>query len=221
VINLKIENINSRTMYSTSKTEVNTPGLSNDYGSSYFSKIVKERQEDGRKGPENGVLGSNTLLDRKQEILNKFPEMTEDKLEQLIKDYDIESMDSEELFKLAGKLMEDNVIPPAIQEDGLNPLFVFPKELYDAFLRGEIPMPSGVVSMASDFLYSENPYTGEKELGCPEYGLRRLQYENMMCQEAFKRFGSYYTEEEMERQVQLANSKARFLEFAQLLVDYK
>lgn len=42
-----------------------------------------------------------------------------------------------------------------------------------------------------------------------------------MCQEAFKRFESYYTEEEMERQVQLANSKVRFLEFAELPADYK
>lgn len=157
----------------------------------------------------------------KNEILSKFPALTEEKLERLIKDYDIESMDSEELFNLAGKLMEDNVIPSCPQENGLNLLFVFPKELYDSFLKGEASMPSGVVRIASNFFYSEDPYTGEAEFSYPRYGLKRLEYENKICQEAFKRFESYYTGDELEHQIQLTNSKALFLEIASLLVAYK
>lgn len=217
---MKIENMNGRPVYTISKTDVALQGLKDGYEASHFATEMKARQEGEGKGRVSSVSESG-VLDVKQEILTKFPEMTEDKLEQLVKKYDIESMDSEELFELAGKLMEDKVIPSAIQEDGLNPLFVFPKELYDAFLRGETPMPSGVVRAASDFFYSEDSFTGGTEFGCPQYGLKRLQYENAMCQQAFRRFESYYTEEEMERQVQLANSKARFLEFAELLADYK
>ena len=48
-----------------------------------------------------------------------------------------------------------------------------------------------------------------------------MQYNLEMCQNAFKRFEGYYTNEELERQIQLTNSKARFLEFAQLLVEYR
>lgn len=58
-------------------------------------------------------------------------------------------------------------------------------------------------------------------IGYPKFGVRSLQYNLEMCQNAFKRFEGYYTSEELERQVQLTNSKARFLEFAQLLVDYR
>lgn len=217
---MKIENMNGRSVYTSSKTDADLQGLQGGYEPAHFAKEMKARQEGENRGRVSSISESGTL-DMKREILNKFPEMTEDKLEQLVKNYDIESMDSEELFELAGKLMEDKVIPPAIQEDGLNPLFVFPKELYDAFLKGEMPMPSGVVRAASDFLYSEDSFTGKREFGCPQYGLKRLRYENAMCQEAFKRFESYYTEEEMERQVQLANSKVRFLEFAELLAGYK
>lgn len=56
---------------------------------------------------------------------------------------------------------------------------------------------------------------------CSHLGLKRLVYESMMCQKIFKCFESYYTSDEFERQIQLANSKARLLEIASLLVDCK
>lgn len=183
------------------------------------------------KGTENFQFNINTQTPDieyadntssvKNEILSKFPALTEEKLEQLIKDYDIESMDSEELFNLAGKLMEDNVIPSCPQENGLNLLFTFPKELYDSFLKGEASMPSGIARVDSNFFYFEDSFTGEAEFCYPRYGLKRLEYENKICQEAFKRFENYYTGDELERQIQLTNSKARFLEIASLLVAYK
>ena len=161
------------------------------------------------------------VSEKKNEILNKFPALTEEKLDQIARDYDIENMNEEELFELAGKLAEDGVIPPRPEDNGLNQIVVFPKELYDAILRGEMPQPAGVVREASGFLYSVNASSGEMEFSYPDYGIRSLQYNLEMCQNAFKRFEGYYTNEELERQIQLTNSKARFLEFAQLLVEYR
>ena len=161
------------------------------------------------------------VSEKKNEILNKFPALTEEKLDQIARDYDIENMNEEELFELAGKLAEDGVIPPRPEDNGLNQIVVFPKELYDAILSGEMPQPAGIVRAASGFLYSVNASSGEMEFSYPKFGVRSLQYNLEMCQNAFKRFEGYYTSEELERQVQLTNSKARFLEFAQLLVDYR
>ena len=178
-----------------------------------FQCTVKVKVQD----TENRYLVS----EKKNEILNKFPALTEEKLDQIARDYDIENMNEEELFELAGKLAEDGVIPPRPEDNGLNQIVVFPKELYDAILSGEMPQPAGVVREASGFLYSVNASSGEMGFSYPKFGVRSLQYNLEMCQNAFKRFEEYYTGEELERQIQLTNSKARFLEFAQMLVDYR
>lgn len=139
----------------------------------------------------------------------------------MIEDYDIENMDSEELFKLAGTLMEENVIPSYPHNEELHELFVLPTELFFAYQRGEIPMPPATVRQASDYYYAVNPGSGELEFGYPAFGVRNLQYNLQMSQDALKRFESYYTDKELTRQIQLTNSKARFLELAKMLAEYK
>lgn len=177
------------------------------------------------KAQTSGTGKEYRVLDRKSdiknEILNKFPELKEEKLNQLLNDYDIENMDSEELFKLAEELMEENVIPPRPQEGGLNLMFVLPTELFFACQRGEAKMPAATVHEAPDCFYAVNSGAGEMAFEYPGFGVRNLQYDLKMCQDAFKRFESYYTEDELTRQIQLTNSKARFLELAEMLASYK
>ena len=133
-----------------------------------FQCNVKVKVQD----TENRYLVS----EKKNEILNKFPALTEEKLDQIARDYDIENMNEEELFELAGKLAEDGVIPPRPEDNGLNQIVVFPKELYDAILSGEMPQPAGVVREASGFLYSVNASSGEMGFSYPKFGVRSLQY---------------------------------------------
>ena len=47
----------------------------------------------------------------KEEFSERFPQLAEEKLDSFLSGYDIESMDSEQLYKLAEKLMEEGVIP--------------------------------------------------------------------------------------------------------------
>lgn len=153
---------------------------------------------------------------KKAEILEKFPQLTEEKLDSLLGGCDIESMDSQQLYKLAEKLMEEGVIPARPDENGLNQIVVFPKALYDAFLSGDTSRLGGVVRDASGFMYMAGG-AGETGFGVPEFGIGRLKYEQQMLEDAFRRFEQYYTEDELNRHIQLANSKAKFLELAKLL----
>lgn len=137
------------------------------------------------------------------------------KLERFLGGYDIESMDSEQLFKLAEKLMEEGVIPARPDENGLNQIAVFPKALYDAFLSGDASQLGGVVRDASGFMYMTDS-AGGAAFGIPEFGLGRLKYEQQMLEDAFRRFEQYYTEDELNRHIQLANSKAKFMEFLEM-----
>ena len=172
-------------------------------------------------GITNVSITYGTAEGSRAEILEKFPGLTEEKLDHLLYDYDIGSMDSEQLFKLAEELMEEGVIPARPSANGLNEIAVFPKALYDAFLRGEIPQPGGVVKEMSGFVCMTDLSAGGQDSFTPKYGLERLRYESQMLEDAFKRFGQYYTSDELKRHTELSNSRTEFLELAELLVAYK
>ncbi len=178
-----------------------------------------------RLAPADGITNVSitygTAEGSRAEILEKFPGLTEEKLDHLLYDYDIGSMDSEQLFKLAEELMEEGVIPARPSANGLNEIAVFPKVLYDAFLRGEIPQPGGVVKEMSGFVCMTDLSAGGQDSFTPKYGLERLRYESQMLEDAFKRFGQYYTSDELKRHTELSNSRTEFLELAELLVAYK
>ncbi len=151
----------------------------------------------------------------KEEFSERFPQLAEEKLDSFLSGYDIESMDSEQLYKLAEKLMEEGVIPARPDENGLNQIAVFPKALYDSFLSGDASWLGGVVRDASGFMYMAGG-AGETGFGVPEFGIGRLKYEQQMLEDAFRRFEQYYTEDELNRHIQLANSKAKFLELLEM-----
>lgn len=155
------------------------------------------------------------------EILEKFPNLTPEKLDRLLDDYDIESMDSEQLYKLVEELAEDGVIPARPDENGLNQMAVIPRALYDVFLRGDASIFGGVVRKASGFVCLTDPSGSGQGVGIPQYGLARLRYESELLEQSFKRFEQYYTSEELQRHVQLSGSRVKFLELAELLTAYK
>ncbi len=170
------------------------------------------------------ISGRNTnasVQGKRAELLSKFPALTEEKLDALAREYDIENMDSEALGELASKLAEDGTIPARPQTGGLHMIAVYPKELYDAFLRGEISQTGSIVREAPGFCYSADARSGDICYEYPTHGLDYLRYDMWMMQGAFTLYNSYYTEEERSMQIQLSNSKWKFLELSEFLAAYQ
>lgn len=163
--------------------------------------------------------GSAVIQDKKIELLNRFPALTEEKLESFIKKYDIESMDSHQMYQLAQQMIQDGVIPERPEESGLNMIAVYPRALYDAFLNGETFMNKGVVREGFHGCFTVNSGAGNLDYQYPRYGLKNLEYDLWMMRNQVEFFSSWYTDEERARQLQLTSSKNSFLELAKLLVD--
>lgn len=181
-----------------------------------FSGAMKTRTAvQTNANPTTGMAQS-----KKAELLSKFPALTEERLDQLVRKYDIEAMDSEQLYHLAETLMDEGIIPSRPRENGLNLIAVYPKALYEASLNGETLMTKGVVREAFTGCYTVNQAAGTLDYQYPKYGLKNLRYDIRMMQSIFDTCNSYYTEEERVRQISLANSKTSFWEFAKLLTDY-
>lgn len=161
------------------------------------------------------------LKGKKSEILSKFPALTEEKLEELVKQCDIEHMDEEQLYQLAQLMMEDGVIPTRPQDNELNMIAVYPKALYEAFLNGETFMNKGTVREGFHGCFTVNPASGELDYSYPRYGLKNLEYNLWMTQNSLESFNAYYTEEERAMQLQLTASKTSFWELAKLLSAYR
>lgn len=179
-----------------------------------FQKQVK------LKGEEN-LKSSGAIT--KEEILKSFPGLTEEDFEKIVADYDIENMHSSELYKLADELMKKKVIPPYAHQEGLELVAVYPKALYDAFQNGDNISPmGGSITVAPDYLYTANPSTGEFTFhGYPEFGMKNLQYGIHATQEAMKAYDSYYTEQERNRALQVAESKKAFYKLADMISSYQ
>lgn len=174
-------------------------------------------------GRETKIQSKNSVLlqSKKNEILQKFSGLTEERLDQLVNDYDIDNMDLEELFQLADQLGDEGVISFPQQKDGLIRTAVYPAALYHDFLKGERYMADSAVEEAYNGCFTTNPMTKEIDFHFPKQGIECLEYDSWLMQQAFKAYNSYYTDEERARQIQLANSKAGFLELAKLLASYK
>lgn len=169
--------------------------------------------EKGSKGAESSVLA--------EEILRKFPGLTKEELDRLIRDYDVRTMDAEQLSALAGELMEDGVIPACSDEHGLRQIAVIPEALYGVFLDGDASQLGGFVREVSGASGIMGLSAGGQDFGIPEYGPERLRYEAKLLEQTFKRFEQYYTDDERRRCVELANSMAGFSELVELLAAYK
>lgn len=169
--------------------------------------------EKGSKGAESSVLA--------EEILRKFPGLTKEELDRLIRDYDVSTMDAEQLSALAGELMEDGVIPACSDEHGLRQIAVIPEALYGVFLDGDASQLGGFVREVSGASGIMGLSAGGQGFGIPEYGPERLRYEAKLLEQTFKRFEQYYTDDERRRCVELANSMAGFSELVELLAAYK
>lgn len=158
---------------------------------------------------------------KRNEMLNRFQGLTEEKLNRLAQDHDVENMSSNELFRLAGSLMTDGVLPYYSPASGLNKVAVYPMSLYRSYLNGEGYMTPGVVQREDSDYYFINPLTDSIYFNYPRYGIRSMEYDYRMMQKAFETYNSYYTDEERSKQLQLADSKADFLDFLKLLASYR
>lgn len=181
---------------------------------SEFQKQVEEKGDENRKSFDSVT---------KEEILKKFPDLSEEDFENIIANYDIDSMDSSELYKLADELMKKKVIPSYAHQEGLDLVAVYPKALYDSFRTGDNRSSmGGIITVAPDFLYSANPSTGEFTFhGYPKFGMKYLQYGIRATQEAMKVYDSYYTDQERNHALQVAESKKAFYELADMLSSYQ
>lgn len=159
---------------------------------------------------------------KRNEMLNRFQGLTEEKLDRLARNHDVESMDSDALYQLAGSLMTDGIIPSYYSQlGGLNKVAVYPISLYNSYLNGERFMNQGIIQSLNSDYYLIDPVTDEVYFNYPRYGIKRLEYDYEMMQKAFEAYNSYYTDEERSRQLQLADSKSNFLEFIKLLASYR
>lgn len=194
-------------------------GYSNNYGrqNSASSEVVFKNQL--RTEGEDVQRNRATRAD----ILRKFPNLCERGLDEIIENYNIETMSSSELYKLADELMKKNVIPPYAHHEGLELIAVYPKSLYDAVKNGDTSsMAGGKITVAPDYLYTVNQGTNELTYhGYPEFGLKNLQYGIHLNQEAFKVYDSYYTNEERNRALQIEQSKKAFYDFASMISEYQ
>lgn len=201
--------------------------MARTYGNDRWKGLLKSHGDFQSKisGQRTGTRVKNKnsvqIQNKKNEILQKFSGLTEEKLDELVNDYDIENMDSEELFRLAARLGEEGVIPFPQQKEGLIRTAVYPAALYHDFLKGESYMANSTVEEAYSGCFTTDPVTGEMDFHFPKQGIECLEYDSWLMQQAFKAYNSYYTDEERARQIQLANSKAGFLELAKLLASYK
>lgn len=197
------------------------------YGNDKWKGLLKSHADFQSQisGQRTGIQVKNKnsvqVRNKKNEILQKFSGLTEEKLDELVNDYDIENMDSEELFRLAARLCNERVISFPQQKDGLIRTAVYPTALYHDFLKGERYMANSTVEEAYSGCFTTDPITGEMDFHFPKQGIECLEYDSWLMQQAFKAYNSYYTDEERARQIQLVNSKAGFLELAKLLVSYK
>lgn len=159
---------------------------------------------------------------KRNEMLNRFPGLTKDKLNRLARNHDVENMDSDALYRLAGSLMTDGIIPSYYSQiGGLNKVAVYPMSLYNSYLSGERFMNQGLIQSLNSDYYLVNPVTNEVYFNYPRYGIKRLEYDYEMMLKAFETYNSYYTDEERSKQLQLADSKTSFLEFMKLLASYR
>ncbi|MCI8645223.1 MAG: hypothetical protein HFE76_00185 [Firmicutes bacterium] len=194
-----------------SSTQQQTKAGASDFHSRFMARAAASQQSSA----------GDPLESKKSEILSKFPGLTEEKLEDLIKQYDIERMDEEALYELAQQMMAEGVVPNRPQENGLNMIAVYPKALYDAFLNGETFMNKGVVREGFHSCFTVNPASGSLDYQYPKYGLKNLEYNLWMTQNSGQSFNAYYTEEERSMQLQLTESKTSFWELAKLLSAYR
>lgn len=164
---------------------------------------------------------SSAAESRKNEILNQFPALTEERLEELVKNYNLETMDSDELFALAQELMEEGIIPQRPKEGGLNQIAVFPMALYEACLNGDTSALKGTVRQGFSGCFTVNQASGSLDYQYPKYGLKNLEYDLWMMQNGVERYQSYFTDEERQRQRQLVGSKIAFWELSKLLSAYR
>lgn len=182
-----------------------------------FSGVMEARTAGVQTDPKSA---GGMAQSKKAELLSKFPALSEERLDQIAGEYDIETMDSDQLYHLAETLMDEGIIPSRPRENGLNLIAVYPKALYDAFLKGERFMAKGTVREAFTGCYTVGQTGGTLNYQYPKYGLKNLEYDLWMMQANFETCNPYYTDEERARQISLANSKTSFWEFAKLLEDY-
>lgn len=159
----------------------------------------------------------------KDEILRKFPSLSAEDLDNIIKNYNIENMNSSELYKLADELMDKNVIPSYSHDNDMELIAVFPRSLYDAMQSDNTSsIHGGSISVAPDYLYTvDKNNTVLTYHGYPEFGLKNIQYGIHLTQNAFRDYDSYYTDQERERALQIEESKKAFYDLADMIATYQ
>ena len=163
----------------------------------------------------------------KEKILNEYPFLTEEYLDELINDYDIENMSSFELNKLAEELMDKNIIPSYPHENGLHMLAVYPKSLYDKIMSGDTSAiqsgMQGVISEYPGYLYTVYKAAGREIMvnHDSDIGFNYMRYSIHLSQEAFSQYNEYYTDSERKLAQQIIKSKQAFYDLMDAVVKCK
>ena len=198
-----------------------------DFQAALKSKAEQIQARSAAKEMKNDAVQSQDKSAAKEKILNEYPFLTEEYLDELINDYDIENMSSSELDKLAEELMDKNIIPSYPHENGLHMIAVYPKALYDKIMSGDTSViqsgMQGVISKSPDYLYTVYKVAGreimvnhDSDIGC-----NYMRYSIHLSQEAFSQYNEYYTDSERKLAQQIIKGEQAFYDLMAAVVKCK